>query len=59
MKKLMKYLILTDIMPKQEDVDAPHMKLILSKSDYQESTVFHGVPYLRLWVYTEILSGEK
>ena len=37
MKKLMKYLILADIMPKPEDVDAeedPHMKLILSKSDY-------------------------
>ena len=33
----MKYLILADIMPKPEDVDAdedPHMKLILNKSDY-------------------------
>ena len=37
MKKLMKYLILADIMPKPEDVDAdedPHMKPILNKSDY-------------------------
>ena len=33
----MKYLILADIVQKQEDVGAeedPHMKLILSKSDY-------------------------
>ena len=37
MKKFIKYLILADIMPKQEDVDAvedPRVKFILSKSDY-------------------------